>query len=396
MSNLFRTVVKQSPEKLMAGLLSGGDNSKSAAIAVLRDARACGLSLNAYLSVASDPSLSENTQIQKMNPMQAVYASANLVNNTATPEAQALLAASSDSFATNPGLSILMPAIVENIIRQRGVQTPIENVNDFIVQTRQVAGSEVITKGAWGGTDTDSFEQRIVAEGSQIAKRTINATQTNVKFWKLGSAIEFTYEASRRLTPDMLVPFLARMEDQRQRDRAAGAVYTLINGDAGGHAAIQEVQISDAAYGGTLGKLSENAAAFLRFLISRAKAGRAINTIAANYDTVSEMMLMFPVHQTGTSVLATGINGAAPNQPFNVQLPGGLRFSFKVAVSSEVPEGALIAFDSSSTLEELQETGSAISEQEKAIGNQVVTYVNTLNSGFKFAIDESRIMLRWK
>lgn len=395
MSQNFKAVVKQSPEALMAGLLTGGAASTAAAVVVLKEARACGLSLQAYLSVAADPSLSADTAIQKMNPMQAIYAAARLPSNTATPEAQITLAASSDSFATNPGLSILVPAIVENIIRQKGVEPPMENVNDFIAQSRQVAGVEVITKGVWSGNDSDTFEQRIVSEGAQIAKRSINATQTNVKFWKLGSALEFTYEAARRMTPDMLVPFLNRMEDQRQRDRAAGAVYILMNGDAG-HDAITQVRLDDAAYGGTMGSLSSNAAAFLRFLISRAKVGRTANTIAANYDTVAELMLMFPVNQGSNGVLATGVNASVPNQPFNISLPGGLRFSFKVAISTEVPEGAFIAFDKNSTLEELIETGSQISEQEKAISNQMITYVNTLDSGFKFAVDESRILVRWK
>ena len=388
----MKPIQKVAPEALVGVLLgANAAESATAGLNLLRKAGESGLSLPAYLSASCDPKASADARLHGLDPMTAVFAHLQLPTTAKTEVAVAQLAASTDSFTTNPGLRILMPTVIENLLREQGPIAPVENVADIVSQTRDVAGDEVITKSTWSGTDIDTFESFMIAEGSQIPKRSITATQSTVRFYKHGSALELSYEAARRLSPNMLVPYAAKMERERLRTRAAAAAYTLLNGDSG-HGAITSVNLS--TFGATAGSgLAKNATAFIKFLIDRAKRGVAIDTILGNYDTVVELMTMFPV--ANGPVLATGANGVLPNSPFAVTLPGGLNFSFRMAVSSQVPEGSLIAFDKSSTLEELRETGSAIREQEQSITNQMITYVNTLNSGFKFAVDESRILLNW-
>jgi hypothetical protein len=146
--------------------------------------------------------------------------------------------------------------------------------------------------------------------------------------------------------------------------------------------------------GAVVTNLSENGLKpLLRLFHQRYKAGRVFDTIVCGYETAFQLALMFPMNKTGTDIVATGINGAAPVGMLNVRLPLGLQFSFELVASPTMAENQLLIFDRSATLEELIRSGSQISEDDVTVGNQMISYYQTINTGYKFIIDESRLLI---
>ena len=65
--------------------------------------------------------------------------------------------------------------------------------------------------------------------------------------------------------------------------------------------------------------------------------------------------------------------------------------NFKLA--SNMPDGQLLGYSRGDTLEELTEAGSLITESEKSIETQEVTYVRTETSGFRLLFADTRSVL---
>jgi hypothetical protein len=55
-----------------------------------------------------------------------------------------------------------------------------------------------------------------------------------------------------------------------------------------------------------------------------------------------------------------------------------------------MPNQKLLGITRGETLEELVEAGSSISESERSILNQTMTFVNTENTGYKLAYGDTR------
>ena len=92
---------------------------------------------------------------------------------------------------------------------------------------------------------------------------------------------------------------------------------------------------------------------------------------------------------TARSRATLGAEGG-PSINVNIPLLGG---AVNFALSTTAPDNKLIGFTKAETLEELVEAGSQISENERSIETQSITYVKTENSGFKLAFADTRSVL---
>jgi len=388
----LQDIKKVSPEAFVTGLQQGGEG---AAKQVLNEARAVGLNLEAYMELAVDPSKSAHANLQTMKDgVAAVYRHIGVpVSLQGSPNASLILAASTDTFSSNKGLAVLIQPLVETLIREKGVRPPVDDVSKYIAQSRQVSRGELITRGEWEGDGEDALRSFRISEGANIPKRTIKATETSTRFYKHGSALEASYETLRDIGVQGLLPFVARQKQEQIVSRAQTALEILQNGD-GVFDPVTAQNFSVYNGGAVVTNLSENGLKpLLRLFHQRYKAGRVFDTIVCGYETAFQLALMFPMNKTGTDIVATGINGAAPVGMLNVRLPLGLQFSFELVASPTMAENQLLIFDRSATLEELIRSGSQISEDDVTVGNQMISYYQTINTGYKFIIDESRLLI---
>ena len=376
-------------EDVLKGLRASRGESIEAGQALVRAAAEHGLGLRDYLTLAIDTRAGDNAnRFAELNGYEASLAFLNLPHRNDF-EAGVVLQAASETFQTFPGTRAMFPEVIDDMLKFKNRQDQIESVAPMLAQSRTIAGTELIsTLVEDDSSERDTFT---VPELARIPVRTIRTSQQTVAMYKHGSAYRTSYEFNRRASLDILTPYAARVARELEISKAKAAVAVLINGDGVNGAAATAALGS---FGGdfTSGKsLQHNYKALAKFLMQRAKDGTPVDMLVGNFDTYVELMFMFaPTSTTGIDRSEMEALVAAGGPALQLPIMGG---AVQFAVSSAVPANKLIAFTKGETLEELVEAGSSISENERSILNQSITYVRTEVTGYKLAFGDTRTVL---
>lgn len=363
--------------------------SAQAGLTLIGDANDLGLDVKDYLRLAID----RNAGDYKGSGLDGFEIALSFLNLPLQDDFAkgVILQAAAETFQTFPGVRALFPAVMDQIVQWRYRQDQIEQVEDMVSQSRTIAGTELITT-VINDQPTDYQQFGMVDEGARIAVRSIRATERSVRIHKFGGGYEHTYEFGRRAALDILTPYAARLTREISIAKVRQATAMLLNGDG--------VQGTPTAYtasalGTAIGNPSTPAKMdwniFLKFLIERAKLMLPIDTIVGGYDTHFEWLRMFSTPTatfgpTQMEILAkAGVETAIASPRFN--------FNVKFAVSSATPAATLIGFSKNDTLEELVESGSDITESERSIKTQKMTYTHTENAGYRLVFPDTRATL---
>jgi hypothetical protein len=385
-------IKREAPEVVLSNLRpdDASDQGRSilAGQKLVRLAAETGLNLRDYLTLAIDPRKAEQpARFEGLNGYEAALSYLNLPVKQDL-ENGVLLQAASETFQTYPGTRAMFPEVMDDVLRWRNRQDQLESVGPLLAQSRTISGTEMISTFV----DDDSAERgtQSVAEFGRVPVRTIRTSQSSVGIFKHGSGYRTSYEFNRRASLDIMTPFAARVGRELEISKVRAATGILINGD-GINAAAPVVKVSQFGGDGTKA-FSTNYKALAKWLMSRAKAGYPIDTIVGNYDMFVELLFMFqPVVGLGTTTDIQAL--VAQGTPkINTSLPI-LNKSVDFVLSSSMPEGQLLGMTKDETLEELIEAGSNISENERSILNQSITYVRTENTGYKLAFGDTRQIL---
>lgn len=393
-------IKKAAPETVLAGLLNAESTSASleAAHKLIGQAKEYGLDLRSYLRLSIDAGMAEdksrfiaNANGELLNGYEASLAFLNLPIRDDL-DAGVMLQAAADTFQTYPGTRALFPEVVDDMVQWKVRQVNFETTEGMVAQRRTVSGNTLISTVVEDTTADYEEAVRAVAEGGRIPIHSIRSSEKSVKFWKFGNGYKTTYEFARRASLDILTPYAARTQKQIDRSKVAVATYTLLNGDGvtGAAPVVGQSSFNNANTTGTAtaGKLSYKHLA--AWLVSRAKAGTPIDTVIGNWDMYLQWLFLFAIPTTNNSMTdaeqlaRTGFQiGGVPILSGNIQ--------FKLA--SDAPANQLVGFSRDDTLEELTEAGSLISESEKSITTQEVTYVRTETSGYRLIFGDTRSVL---
>lgn len=305
-----------------------------------------------------------------------------------------VLQAAAETFNTFPGTRALFPPVIDQILQWKYRQDQFENVENLVGQSRVVNGVEVITSVV--DDKAEDYQQTgVIAEGAEIPVRSLRTSEKNVKFYKFGGGMEFTYEFERRASLDIVTPYALRVERETQIGQTAIATAMLINGD-GVNSAAPEVDASTLAAGMSppvtgvaAGEI--NWEILLKWLVTQAQKGTPIDTVVGNWDMYLSWIRMFatPTANNGPSQIETLQKAGVQAAIDNPRLPMNIRF----ALSSTAPAGKLIGYIRGETLEELVENGSDIEESTRAVTNQRVRYVKTINKGYRLVFGDTRSVL---
>lgn len=391
MKNLA-TVERRSPEKMLAGLLSDNEGAgKDCAAKIVSECKDTGLSLRDFLTLAIDPRKSEKSENYKdYNGFESALAFLNLPFRNDF-EQGVLLQAASDTFQKYPGSRLLFPEVIDSILRWQNRQDNIEFVAPMLAQSRTINGTELISTVV--NDDSAARGTQPIAEFGRIPVRKISTSQTSVGIFKHGSGIMTSYEFERRVSLDILTPFAARVARQLELSKVRAATEILINGD-GVNGAAPVVNLSSfggVAVNGTSSVLSTQYKAVAKWLISRAKASLPVDTIIGDLDMYLELLFMFQPQLNGVKSTAEAIAAVGgPSIKVNIPMLGG---NANFVISSSMPANKLLGLTKAETLEELVESGSSISENERSIQTQSITYTRSENTGYKLAWGDSRSIL---
>lgn len=384
------------PQDIVAALTQGTTEGQLASAAMLvADAKALGVSIDAALAMYVQGN-------GALNGLEATFQALNIpVNHQGNEVAMACFAAATGNFMTNEGLRVLLPALMNNLLRARERAPLLERVEDIIFGTRLVKSNELQKEITWDRNTNDSFKTHRIAEGGNIPSRELKASQTAVNFFKTGHAIRMSYEFASSVTPDVLIPYAARIEFERSQDEHALAVSVLINGESTDpnsiNGAIKEVDL-DALDGKAATPLRNRAEGFLAWLIGQARKGLQFDILLVGWDTLMELQLMFPVTNANNTPAAGvgGITGSGTQiANLAVKVANGINFNINMIVTSQLTGNKLIGFRKAETIERLIKTNSQIAETERNIGNQTILYTNTVISGFTLAYGDTRTLLKW-
>ena len=390
----FKKGEKLKPQEVIAKLKhSEASTGRENAMLLLHDANTMGFGVDALLH--------QNVEGGNgLNGFEATFAALGVPLNLKDDTAIAAFASATTSFMTNDGLSVLLPSLVNNLLRSQHNKAIIEKADDLILQTRMVKSNAVQKEIVYDKDTNDSYATHRIAEGANIPTRKLKTGQSNVKFYKTGHGIEVSYEFAQDMTPDILVPYANRIQFERSQSEHIIAVQTLINGEsndpgsANGAIATDDLDTIDNKAGTPLRARAEG---FIKWLIEAARAGRPIDTLVVGWDSIFELQYMFPVYDAKDSS-AVGVGAVASGgalAQMQVKVVNGINFNLNVVISSPVEEKQIIGYRKGETLERLIKTNSQISEQERSIKNQTLLYTNTIISGFTLAYGESRRLLSW-
>ena len=396
-SNLkFFTGGKRLPAADVVAKLMNSDKgtARENAMLLLQDANSIGYGLDATLHQMVE------SPIAGLNGNEALFHALGVPLNLKDDAAIAAFAASSTSFMTNEGLKVLLPSLVNNLLRAQQNTAIVERVEDLILQTRMVKSSVLQKEIVYDKESNDSYATHRIAEGANIPVRTLKAGTSNVKFFKTGHGIEVSYEFIENMTPDILVPYANRIAFERSQTEHLIAVETLVNGEStdpnSNNGAIKQDKL-DTIDGKSSTALRQRAEGFIKWLISCARAGRPIDTIVIGWDTILELQFMFPVTDA-TGNAAVGLGGVASGTQLaqmNVSIARGINLSLNVVISSQIEPNQILGFRKGETLERLIKSNSQIDEMERAIRSQTILYTHTIISGFTLAYGDSRRLLTW-
>lgn len=376
--------------EVLTGLMSADRaTSVAAGQALIRRAKEVGLNIPDYLRLAVNP---EGAYVEAgLDGYETARAFLNLPTADDFDQGVVLQAAA-DSFATYPGVRALFAPVIDDIVQWKYRQVNFETVEPLVSQSRVINGVEMITTVV-DDKDVDYQGYGMIAEGARIPVRSIKATDYNVKIWKYGSGIEWTYEFARRASLDLIAPYAVRMGVEVERGQV-GAAYTILKNGDPAHAAAPvraaaTVATDWALDAPTSGKLSWEV--FLAWLVERARAGTPIDTVVGNWDMWFQWNRMFTIPTVNAGITQSemlqnaGVSIAQANPNFN--------FNVKFALCTSATANQLLGFSRADTLEELVENASDIEESEKYIENQKVKYFHTVNKGYRLIFGDTRSIL---
>lgn len=396
-------IKKAAPETVLAGLLDSNSTGASleAAKKLILQAKEYGLDLRSYLRLSIDASLSAADQMHRYH---ADAAGTELLNGYEASlsylglptrddlDAGVMLQAAADTFQTFPGTRALFPEVVDDMVQWKYRQTNFETTEGLVAQRRTISGNEMITTVVEDEQADYEEAVRAVPEGGRIPIHSIRSSEKRVRFYKFGNGYKTTYEFQRRASLDILTPYAVRTQRQIDRSKVAVATHVLLNGDGvtGPAAVTSQSSFNDANTTGTStnGKLSYKHLA--AWLVARAKAGAPIDTVLGNWDMYLQWLFLFAIPTTNATTTDAELLARSGFQMGGVPLLSG-NINFKLA--SDAPAGQLIGFSRADTLEELTEAGSLITESEKSIETQEVTYVRTETSGMRLIFGDTRSVL---
>jgi hypothetical protein len=387
-------IPRKAPAEVLASLRSEHrSDALHAAERLCHEARDYGLNLRDYLTLAIDPRLAaaeEHGRFADGNSgLVGGYDAAKIYLNLPARndlKEGILLQAASDTFATFPGIRVMFPEVIDDVVKWQYRQTQFEHVENLVAQSRTIAGTEMISTVV---NDDQGSEQTTVTvpEEARIPVKSIRMSQTQVGMYKHGSGYRLTYEFARRARIDIVAPYVARADIETQISKVGTAAAVLIGGD-GVNAAAPVVTQSSFDSSAVAGTLSRDA--LLGWLISRARAGVPVDRVAGNWKAYADWLKFFSMPITTATVTDQDV---LARQGFTVSGVPNLTGAVQFVLCSTVPDNQLLAFQKATTLEELVESGSLIAESERAIQNQVITYVKSEVTGYRLIFGDTRSIL---
>lgn len=238
-------------------------------------------------------------------------------------------------------------------------------------------------------TPDEQLEYVRVPEGSEIPTTSIRTREETVRIHKYGRALDWTYEAARRMRLDRFELVLGRMALAVENGKVGTVLDVLINGDGNANTAATALNVS------TLDPAAVNAALTLRAYLGLKEAmpePYQVTTILARGPRITDLQ-MIPVGTANLPLVATaGGGGVGALTPIGDRdtTADGVRFA---SVKSGILPAHYLAFDRRFAIERIYEIGATVSESDRFITSQVEVMTFTESEGFASLWNDAVLLL---
>lgn len=238
-------------------------------------------------------------------------------------------------------------------------------------------------------TEQAELEYVRVPEASEIPTTSIRTREETVRIHKYGRALDWTYEAARRMRLDRFELVLGRMALAVENGKVGTVLDVMINGDGNANTAATAVNV------GTLDAAAVNAALTLRAYLGLKEVmpePYQVTHIIARGPRITDLQ-MIPVGTANLPLIATaGGGGVGQLIPINGRdtTADGVRYA---SVSSGILATNYLAFDRRFAIERIYEIGATVSESDRFITSQVEVMTFTESEGFASLWNEAVMLL---
>lgn len=277
----------------------------------------------------------------------------------------------------------LFPAWVETTLRENIYDT---DILPYLVNTRIGVDATTVqspTLNLMEPGNKKAIKRARIAEGADIPTGKITIGERAITLWKRGRAIEFTYEAARRMRIDLFQRQMQAIASDLAHQEAEAAIDVLVNGDGNKGSEAQELMTTS-----TAGAIVADD--IIDALIEYTDANHFnANTIVAPKKYIKAMAKMMYDSQLamGPSMNVTFTIPQMSNQ--NVTLIGTNDLQIG---GSDV----LILLNRDLSLVRYEENGSNIQEMDNFIRNQTKLMTLTENSGYAIGTAGSNMYIKVK
>jgi len=231
-------------------------------------------------------------------------------------------------------------------------------------------------------------EMRRVTEAADLPLAKLKIGESSINLYKYGRAIEASYEALRRMSLDLFNIHIQKIGAHAADNKVAEILTVIKDGDGNSNAATKYTATSlDSAYTTALTRT-----AWIKFLLKFYPYG--CDTVIADEDGLIQVLeVLYPKGEVAArmdELLAGGLQ-VSTNLPQNLIANVTLLYSPHVELVST--KHVLYGLNRGTTIEEIFELGSTISEADKFIRNQTQIMTVSENSGFRKIFSDTSALL---
>lgn len=294
---------------------------------------------------------------------------ARIYRGATSPENRALL------LSGDAGLNTLANAYQDDLTIRAKRLVPTIPLDRVIARTTSISGDAYRSVYITDDLNTDAYRLKRVNEGAAIPETTLVTGEHVLRLAKYGRALRSTYEQMRRMRIDRVSFLLQRMALQAEVDKVVDAMNTIINGDGNANTSATVLALTaldTAAVAGTL-----TLKGWLTFKARFTNAYTA-DTVLAQEAAMMQLLLL-PVNTVNGTPLIMLPGGAFGSvTPINDLFGNAIAYG----ITADAPALKLVAFDSSMTVEMINEIGGEVSEIERFIQDQTQLFTLTEVVGF--------------
>lgn len=241
-------------------------------------------------------------------------------------------------------------------------------------------------------TNVGDFDYVRVTEAADIPTVDLRTHEHNVRLFKRGRGINWSYEAARNMRLDKFQLVIMKMAMDVEAGKAANAIRTLVAGDGNAQTAATVIKMTDMDASLVAGD-PISLRAYLRFK-KLFRGAFVFNTFIGNTEDIVDFE-MIEIGLDGTPLVAlNGQNGNTIGTIQNIrQDTTGNAVSYADVDAGIVPAAKYLGFDRRFAIERISQIGATVSEADSFIGNQTNLLTFTDVDGFDVLYPKASMIL---